>query len=115
MSGSLFDEAPVQRDPEAGDKLRDAAIARAEENADEGWVEEALLRLERLAHQLDELTADDLWLTQLRQPREPRALGSVFRTAKDRGWIEPSDRFRNSQLPQCHRRPQRVWRSLLRS
>lgn len=110
----LFDDAPRRvSDPESGERLRDAAIARVEEGADDEWFDEALARVERLAAALDRMTADDVWLTQLRQPRETRVMGAVFKEAAKRGWIEATSDWKVSSLPQCHRRPQRVWRGLL--
>lgn len=44
---------------------------------------------------------------------EPRALGALMREAARAGDIEATDAWALSERVACHRRPLRVWRSLL--
>jgi len=45
---------------------------------------------------------------------EPRALGAAMRVAQKDDIIYPTDSWELSIRPACHRRPLRVWRSLIK-
>ncbi len=95
---------------------RDAAIAAAEDSCNPDWLEAAQRGIKVLAHRRQFLTSDDLWiwLQDLKIPvKEPRAMGSVMASARRDALIEPTREFMESCRPACHRRPQRVWKSLI--
>ena len=99
-------------------RARDDAIARAERHAVDGWKTATFGVIRQLAESCASFTTDDVWLALQKLPdvatHEPRALGSMMRQAAKSGWIEPTDRYVNSQRPECHARPVKVWRSRLR-
>ncbi|MCK9250668.1 MAG: hypothetical protein M0P31_17025 [Solirubrobacteraceae bacterium] len=104
-------------DPLPGAVERDAAIDQAEANAPAEWSAQARRALWTLVrdHPGRLLTTDEVW-SQLDwagagPPPEPRALGAVMRAAWKAGVIEPTEDYRPSNRPDCHRRPVRVWRS----
>lgn len=92
---------------------RDRAIERAERNADPIWYEDALAAVEHCARAEREFTSEDVAALIGRSIREPRALGAVFRVAKDKGWITATERFVPATHPSRHRAPIRVWKSLI--
>lgn len=118
MSDTLFpiDEPfkPWQRrDATEATARRERSIAQVERNA-EPDLRALLLRTVRdVAERAPTLTSEDVRLAYVGdEPHEPRVLGAVMREAKRQGWIAPMDEWRLSVRPECHRRPQRVWRSL---
>jgi hypothetical protein len=88
---------------------RDEAVDRVERNADDGWNARALETVRRIPSGTL-FTSDDLWGDGLDEPREPRALGAVMRAAQRGGLAVPTDSYRPSDRPVCHRNPKRVWR-----
>lgn len=98
---------------ERADSEKTRGIERAEVGASAEWLDTAYKALEELARKNGELTSDDVWfLLEQRQvvmPREHRAMGPVMRRAAQAGIIRPSSKFRLSNRPVNHRRPQRVW------
>lgn len=98
-------------------RARDDAIARAERHADDRWKSLTFSIIKHLAESLPEFTTDHVWTWLQEYPEihthERRALGSMMRAAGKSGWIEPTDRYVNSQRPECHARPVKVWRSRL--
>lgn len=104
-------------DAEAGARLREDGIQRAAEAAPPTFMATALDVVKRLAEDQPDLATDEIWeaLHQMDADLapEPRALGGVMRQAKAAGWIIRTSRTRPSQLPQQHRRPLAIWRSLL--
>lgn len=91
---------------------RDDGIARAVRRAPAEWIAAAHDAVDRLAATQTELSADDVW-REVGQPPEPRALGGVMVSAGRRGVIEATDRTVPSVRPESHRRPIRIWRSLV--
>ena len=89
------------------------AITLAWEGADEQWKERALSLLRTIAERQPFLASDDLWAEGLEQPREPRALGPCMLLAQREGWLQPTQRHRMSGKRTCHKRPVRVWRSMV--
>lgn len=87
-------------------------IDRAERGAPRRWLDQALLCVRVLAERQATLTADDLW-GLIDQPREPRALGAVMRAATAKGLVRATSEWRLSKRGACHRRPLRVWESLI--
>lgn len=108
--GRLFDD-------DAGVQARELALQRVEENADAEWLADARSAVRNLAERVERFTTDRVWYVLDRSgaepPREPRALGAVMRAAVREGWITPTDEHRESKRAANHRRPVRVWRSLL--
>lgn len=100
-------------DHELGDRLRDDAIQRVERAADPAVKDEAERAVRAVAAEKHELTSDDVWERMRLRPEEPRMLGPVMKNAERRGLIQYTDRTQLSSLAQNHRRPVRVWRSLI--
>lgn len=94
-----------------GRRERDEALDRLE-TAHEDWIMEAQALLFLVAKHRQYLTADDV-AEQVARPKEPRAMGAVFRYGKSQGWIEPTNRFEPTARKQGHAGPRRVWRSLI--
>lgn len=94
------------------EELTSEAIDRAEAAADPAWKILGLLAIRQLCDKRDEFCSDDVW-SLLPQTRENRALGSLLRAAQEKGWCRPTSEYRASSLPQQHRRPIRVWKSLV--
>ena len=110
-------ERDVREAIREGERLREQGIAQAEGGAPAValWEAVAVVRLLALRHRT--LTTDDVWkrleaIGALTLP-EPRALGAVMRRAQRQGYVEPTEEWRLSVRPACHRRPLRIWRSLL--
>ena len=103
--------------PEAwSDGEAEDAINRARRGANPDWLAAAHRGIKVLAHRRQYLTSDDLWiwLRELEIPiAEPRAMGSVMKKASRDALIAPTSQFMPSARPACHRRPQRIWRSLI--
>lgn len=105
---SIFDAA-------AACEARDEAVAAVDVVADPGWKRAADWAIAHLAAMCHEFTTDDVWQLlydiAVPSPREPRALGAAMQRAMKAGVISPSDRIVQSQRPECHARPVRVWHS----
>ena len=96
-------------------RLQDA-LRRVTEHANPEWWQAALTAVAELAGRHRGFTTDQVWqhlAAQALTPHEPRALGAVMRVAARARLIAPTDRYVPSERPQAHRRPVRVWRSLL--
>jgi hypothetical protein len=99
-------------------ELRDAAIDRVEENANEQWHTEAMEGVRWLAQQSTLFTTDDVWehlatVVPEAKTHDNRAMGAVMRKAQKLGWISATDRYWQSKRPMAHARPIRVWKSAL--
>jgi hypothetical protein len=68
----------------------------------------------RLAKTRRSFTTDDVWAA-IQGPAgvDPRALGSIMTTAASQGVIKATGRYKPSKRVECHRRPIRIWKSLL--
>lgn len=121
----MFDDMPQQTIPSAPKPTpsevralcradRDEAIDRVEANADEAWMSRAHAALMRLCCEPGRytLTSDDVWrlLGEHDQPREPRALGAVFRRACAEGAIAKTGTVVQSTRRANHAREIAVWR-----
>lgn len=91
---------------------RDAAVAGVEANADDDWLADAYDALVAYLKVHQEFFSDDFWeRTQLRRPRESRALGPVVMKAARDGLMEKSGLFRKSTASNMTEKP--VWLSLI--
>lgn len=106
MSGGQFDLGPA---------LRDVAMHRVDEAADDDWKALADKAIAQIAATSKRFTADDVWGLLDEQgvdrPREARALGPRMMAAARDGLIVSTDEFRKSTRAELHACPRRVWRS----
>lgn len=101
--------------PEA-DEAKEKAIKQAESGAEPLWKKDALAAVGQIASRYELFTADHVWwklgerghLTQ-----DPRALGAIMRNAASNGWIRATDAYQPSSRIENHRRPVRIWKSLI--
>lgn len=107
---SLFDLAEAIQ-------AREEAIARVDLHADEMWKQSCREAIIAVASIKAEFTTDDIWewmfVNGVDQPHENRAMGAVIRESHKSGIIKPTDRYLNSLRPECHRRPIKIWLSLI--
>lgn len=104
----LFDIAEGKAQAEEG-------IRRADAYADKEWKVAALEAVKAVANANGRFTANEVWEELAKggaSTAEPRALGAIFRKARKLGWIQPTNEYLPSKIPQQHRRPIRVWESL---
>lgn len=101
------------RDPELGAALRDQAEERVDRAADAEVKADALRAIRNAAAERPSITTDDVWERMITKPREPRMLGPIMKKAEKLGLIQYTEKTIQSDLPQNHRRPVRIWRSLL--
>ena len=109
MSNNLFDRAKAI-------EARDRAIAQVDEHANSDWKAKAADVVARVARSQGHLTTDDVWARLIHvdaETHEPRALGAIMRAAATHGIIVATDSYVQSTRVACHRRPLRVWRSLV--
>lgn len=102
----------MSRDAEIGAALREAGIDQVE-MANLEWVDVALYQARQVAKETRFFTSDAIWSRVGRHPNEPRAMGAVMRALRREGIAEPTATVLPSLRPQCHRRPVRIWRSLV--
>jgi hypothetical protein len=106
-------------DTVAADVALREALARVELHAPSEIKTSLLEAILRAALELPALTTDDVWSRfrlgryWIGSPPEPRVLGAMMRTAVKAAWIVTTPNFILSNRVACHRRPVRVWRSLL--
>lgn len=103
----------MQYDLKIGEAARDEAMGRAEAGAGEAWTQEALEAVKAIARSKPELTSDDIWLSGLSEPAEPRALGPVLAKLKREGVIKKSGRFVQTSRVSRHATDIAVWTSLI--
>src|SRR5215510_2922762 len=107
--GDLFDSVQAQA-------ARDDALARVEAHAPANFMETALAVIRQIALRQQRLTTDDVWQrfrVLVAQPHERRAMGAAMVRAQTLGYIKPTKEIENSVMVACHRRPKRVWQSLV--
>lgn len=111
----LFD--PGNFDPPAARLAREHAIQQVDEHADMEWKHLAKSVVRSLAITREEFTTDAVWYlleqTTAATTHEPRALGAVMRAAASDRIIVATDRTVESVRVANHRRPVRIWRSLI--
>lgn len=103
-------------DSGAATEARDEAVARVSRGADADWLAAVDAAARACAMSMDEFTTDDVWR---RMPddvdtNERRAMGPAMKSMEKAGVAVPMDKWILSARVACHRRPLRVWGSLLR-
>lgn len=98
----------------------DTAIAAVERNAEADWKNYAMFAVRTVAKARSEFTTDAVWFVIERDypnaaTHEPRALGAIMRKAVGLGVCAPTERYTPSSRVNCHARPVRIWRSLLKA
>ena len=99
---------------EKGRQLRDEAIGNVALSHEE-WLPMAkhgLWRAIKAAGPGGEITTDEVWRQGVPSPPEPRALGPVMMAAAKAGYIERTDRTRQTTRPEAHASPKRIWKVL---
>jgi hypothetical protein len=90
-------------------------LQRVENNANEAWKDKAYQIVQRLCATRADFTTDEIW-EELKKTdehtHEPRAIGAIVMRAARARLCEPTDRYKKSTRPECHRRPIQVWKSL---
>jgi hypothetical protein len=105
-------------DPAGAAEAREDGIARVDKHANPDWKLCALEAVERVAQVFPEFNTD-MTVKHLAviypgvETHDDRAWGPVMRRAAKLGYIEPTNRVSQSVLKSNHRRPKRIWRSLL--
>lgn len=92
---------------------KDEAIARVEAHANEEWLEQARWAIHLVAASRPSFTSQEVWPHIPGETHDKRAMGAAMRAAEREGIIEPTLTWQQSDSIVNHRRPQRVWRSLL--
>ena len=102
---------------EAGELARDEAIENVA-NSNAEWIEQALCVIREIACKRNTCFSTDMvWLRLddkgIDPPGEARAMGAAMRMAAGRKWIRPTDMTIKSSRASCHRRPVRLWETIL--
>lgn len=90
---------------------RDDALAQVEAAADPLWMDQAWDALVAWLKTHPEFFCDDLWTTNLAEPREARALGPVILRAARENLMRKSGEYRKSA--RSHMSAKVVWQSLI--
>ena len=91
-------------------------VSSAKGGADGDWYLCAMRGVRVMAHRRQYITSDDVWLWLLPlevTTSDNRAMGSVMRESQRDGVITLTSNFLSSARSCNHRRPQRVWKSLI--
>jgi hypothetical protein len=81
--------------------------------SDHLWVAYTLQKITSVATHYPEFTTDMVWPLVRMPTNEPRIMGSAIRAARDLGVITKTPEFRPSIRASTHKRPLRVWQSLI--
>ena len=104
-------------DMDASAAARDASMQQAEDAANPEWQAYVSELIVEVARNCAEFTTDEVeWLRLQRggpSTHEPRAMGPLMIAAAKRGVCTKTDRTQASSRVCNHRRPLRVWRSLI--
>jgi len=102
----------------AGEEGKKSGMDRAERAADTYWWQCMLESAKAVAERKPYFFTDDIvrWC-QYNHPNasthEHRAIGPLMRQVFILGYAVPTQDYVPSEQPQCHRRPMRVWYSLI--
>ncbi len=109
------DDTDHRFDAKKAQKKKEDAMRRVEENAKKEFMAAAHQANIQAARELDELTVDDSFALCTVIPHELRAWGPAMTNALEAGVIEKIEgKYRKSTRVTNNRRPQQVYRSLLR-
>ena len=109
------EDTPVLN-PALAHALADRGCQQSGDRAAEDWKESMQHAIYVIARRQPLLTSDDLWNevgAAAVQEQNPSALGSVFRAAARDGLIRLTGDRQESLRPAHHRKPLRVWQSLI--
>ena len=107
-------EAELAANPAlAGAALREEAMDRVYAAADPEVKSDCRRAIREVAGRQALFTSDEVWEEMICKPEEPRILGPMMRWAQNSGVCERTEGTVQSTLPQNHRRPIRVWKSLI--
>ncbi len=100
-----------------GTLLREQAIINVTEHADEAMKKELLEIGRYICSVREQFTTDAIRYIYERDGettmREPRVMGHIVRQLQREGLCVPLDEWKQSVWAKNHRRPLRVWRSLI--
>jgi hypothetical protein len=93
------------------------AIERVDRHASEDWKTACASAITEAARRWTRLTSDQVWevLAErgVTEPHEPRAMGPMMVQAVRLGVLKATDDWEPSVIPARHRRPCRVYESLI--
>src|SRR5688500_12797206 len=95
--------------------LQDALVL-VQEHANKDWYAAALKQVHWLCLSIKEFPTDDVHAVLDRMDvttPEARAMGSVMTEAMKKGWCKATGQYKATVRPEAHRRPIRIWESLL--
>jgi hypothetical protein len=103
-------------DYQEGLRLADEGMIAALDNAGTKWEQAADQAVRTVARLRVTFTADEVWdyvhHHNLPEPPNRAALGAVFKSLSRAGVIRQTGEWRNSQRPETHTRPLRVWQAV---
>lgn len=103
----------------SGQEAKIKAMQQAEAHTYPGWNDTALDAVRLAAQKHREFVSDHVWeYMPTPNPQddpqlEPRAMGAVMARANRLGWIKPTQVFQPTNRVASHRRPCRIWQSLI--
>lgn len=101
-------------DADEGERQKAQGISKAARGIDPEWAETVGVVIAMVADRGEPFTTDQVWealdVLSIAYPDESRAMGVVMRQAASDGVIVPTNDYRLSERPVCHRRPMRVWK-----
>lgn len=98
------------------ERAKQEGIEAAYQYADLDWKQVASKALRQCAETFSEFTTDDLWEIIKKTgvtTSENRAMGAVMQAAARSGMIKATPTFVASKRPEAHKKPNRVWESLI--
>lgn len=108
---------PYPLDANEGARLRDEAVEAVSLHADGVVKIELLESVRQVALEHPRFNTDLVWVNYRERgcpkPREPRVMGAVMREAVAEGYVEITGVLAESDRPEAHRNPKRVWSSLI--
>lgn len=96
----------------AAEFAREDAVAKVSSKLTEEQTIDGIIAVGEAACERPEITTDDVDF-DLPAGVDPRAWVALMRGAAREGFIEKTDRTRNSRSVKCHARPKTIWRSLI--
>lgn len=106
---------PNEFNPELGRKLRDTAIKRVRQHANPAWMAAAISAVERVARLQPRFSTEDA--KRIMEPgyytHELRAWGAVMKHIQQELVAAPEPGHKPAERGVSHRRPLRMWRSLI--